>query len=185
MLLAHRLRHHPHRIFLTGDDPSRAFRGLPTHTADADRVRVYDLRLALLVGRVIEDAHGGDVDDDSLMGRGRQHELRRHDDLATDAGQPGIDARIGEQDLLVAHVETSRDVRHRVVLADRDLLHVTHEVAVLGGQFESVSGRRLEDYWRRRRDRRGRRRRRRRRGLKHRAARRAEAQGNEPARARA
>jgi len=129
--------------------------------------------------------HGGDVDHDALVRRGGQHELRGHDDLAADAGQPRIDARIGEQYLLVTHVKTPRDVRQRVVLADRDLLHVTHQVAVLGGQLESVRGCRLGKYGNRGYDRRGRRRWRRWRGMKQRATRNAEAYGNEPARARA
>ena len=52
-----------------------------------------------------------------LRSAARQDELRRHHDFAAHARQPGIDARIGAHDFVVAEVEAPRDVGKRVVLA--------------------------------------------------------------------
>jgi hypothetical protein len=128
VLVANRLRHHPHRILLAADDLGRAFGSLPTHLADADGMREHDLRLALFVRRIIENAHGGDVHHHALMRSRRQHELRRHHHLAADTRQPGIDAGIRRQHFLVAHVEAPRNVGQRVLLADDRLLHIAHDV---------------------------------------------------------
>ena len=117
MLLAHRHRHAPGGVLLAPHDLGDALGSTPADLADADGVGEHHRALAGLHRRVIEDAHRRDVDDDARVRGLRQDELRRHDDLATLARQPGIDLGVGAQDLLVADVEAPRDVGERVVLA--------------------------------------------------------------------
>ena len=161
VLLAHRGRRPPDRVLLRDDDLGDAFRRLPADLADADRVRVDHLRLALLVLREVVDAHRREVDDDAFARRIGQHELRGHHDLAARARQPRIDARIGAHDLFVADVEAPRDVRQRVFLAGDGDLHLADHVVVSGIELEAMRGHRHRQYRRRRRRRHDHRRRRR------------------------
>src|SRR5688572_32663252 len=93
MLLDDRRRRAPGRIFRATHDLRGAFGSFPTHLADADGIGVDDLLLALLYLRVVEEAHGGRVDDDAVARRVRQDELRRDDDFAILARQPRIEDR--------------------------------------------------------------------------------------------
>ena len=102
-------------------------------------MRVDGLRFALLVRRIIKNAHRRHIHHDAFVGRRRQHELRRHHHLATDAGQPRVDAGICQQDFLIAHIEAACDVGQRVLLADGGLLHITHDIAVRI-DFEAMGG---------------------------------------------
>ena len=128
--------------FCPAHDLGGALGGLPAHLADADRIGVHHLRLTLLHLRVIEETHGGGVDDDALARRVGQDELRRDHDLAVFAGQPGIHTRIGAHDFFVADVEAARDVGERVFLGCEGLLHHADDV---GGRvdFEAMGRRRF------------------------------------------
>ena len=132
-------RRPPGRVLLPAHDLGRALGRLPAHLADADGIGVHDLRLALLHLRVIEESHRGGVDDDALARRVGQDELRRDDDLAVLAGQPGIDTRIGAHDFFVAHVEATRDVGERVFLGGAGLLHHADDVGG-GVDLEAMRG---------------------------------------------
>ena len=73
------------------------------------------LRLAFLHLREIEHAQLREIDHEPFARCGRQHELRRQHDLASLAGHPRIDARVGARDFFVAEIEAPRDVRQRVL----------------------------------------------------------------------
>src|SRR5579863_1129251 len=101
----------------------------------------HDLRLSRLALRKIEQAHGRDVDHDSLARRVRQDELRRRDDLLVRAWEPRVHARVGAQDLLVTYVETTRNVGECVLLRRGRKLHRTDEI-IVRNELEPLRGRR-------------------------------------------
>ena len=154
MLLTDGDRHAPGGVLLAPYDLGDALGSTPADLADPDGVGENHRALAGLRRWVIEDAHRRDVDDDARVRGLWQDELRRYDNLAIDARQPGIDLRIGAHDLLVADVEAPRDVGERIVRPDLGDLHHAHDV-LSGCELEALVGHRQRQGrrcgWRRRR----------------------------------
>ena len=105
MFLSHRFRREPSGILLLGNDMGHAKRRAPIHLADAYRIGddldgTAALRLRIIVKPVL-----GQVDDDSLMGTGRQNVAPGNDEFYPGARQPGIHARVHSNQLLRSQAE--------------------------------------------------------------------------------
>ena len=98
-----------------------------------------DLRLALLVRRIIENAHRRHVHHHPFTGSRRQDELRGHHHFFADAGQPRVYSGIGRENLLITHIEAPGNVGQSVFLADDGLLYIAHDV-VAGVDLETMRG---------------------------------------------
>ena len=124
VFLAHRFRRAPGRILALVDDLRLAERRVPVHLADAHR-KGDDLRnLALLRRREVVQPVFRQIDDDALARTAGQQALSGNHDGRSLARQPGVDARIRAQDLLVAEPVTARQVGQGVFVVRGDGLDV-------------------------------------------------------------
>ena len=124
---AHGFGRRPDRILALRHDLRGAFGSCPADHADADRHSRHDTRFTLRGFWKIVQAQRRKIDDHAVVGRVRQHELRRQHDPRAFPGQPGIDTRVCIHDLVVAKVEAARDVGKRVFVGrNRRLQRADH-----------------------------------------------------------
>ena len=119
VLAADRLGDVPLRIDGLAGDVEPAARGSPVVAPEPDRVGVDRRQLrVLLAALVVVEPHLGDVDHDPLVAAAGQDPFRRQHDRGSGARDPGVDARVRVDDLVVAEVVETRDVEQRVAGPD-------------------------------------------------------------------